>query len=161
MTLGNQLYRGAPARYAHHGIVEKVPKDFKRVSCSKCNYYVETDKSCSKRKLFMPIAGYNQWKYCNYLSLTDDLNTEEVRSYVKKVKAAINKQSKRHNVTIKTEGILKLKNLVSGEVKIYRISTKEKGEDILHPSDALVIKARQVKAGKSFHWNGKTYKVIE
>ena len=157
----NRISRGAPAKYAHYGIIDKVPKESNRVSCSKCIYYVDSDKSCSKRKLFIPTAGYDQWKYCSYLVLVEEMQTQQVRHYVEKVQMAVHKKSRVHNVSVPKQGTLKLKNLMTGVVKEYRISSNKLGPDILHPSDALVIKARQVKDGKSFSWEGKTYKVVK
>lgn len=159
--MANRISRGAPAKYAHHGIIDKAPKESNRVSCSKCIYYVHTDKSCSKRKLFIPTAGYDQWKYCSYLALVEEMDTLQARNYVEKVQTAVYKKSKMHNVSVPKQGTLKLKNLMTGAVKEYRISSKKSGPDILHPSDALVIKARQAKEGKSFNWEGKTYKVVK
>lgn len=159
--MGNRLSRGAPAKYVHHGIIDKAPKNSNRISCSKCIYYVDTDKSCYKRKLFIPTAGYDQWKYCSYLALVEEMDTQQVRRYIQKVQETVFKQSKMHNVNVSKHGNIKLKNLLTGVVKEYRISSNEVGPDILHPSDALVIKARQVKEGKSFSWEGKTYKVVK
>ena len=160
--LGNRISRGVPAKYAHHGIIDKAPKNSNRVSCSKCIYYVDSDKSCSKRKLFIPTAGYDQWKYCRDLVLVEEMDTQQVRRYIEKVQEAVYQKSKMHkNINVPKPKTLQLKNLMTGEVKEYRISSKGAGPNILHPSDALVIKARQAKERKSFYWEGKTYKVIK
>lgn len=78
------------------------------------------------------------------------MDTLQVRNYVEKVQMAVYRQSKMHNVSVPKQGTLKLKNLMTGAVKEYRISSKKSGPDILHPSDALVIKARQAKEDKTY-----------
>ena len=38
----------------------------RRISCKDCNYYDSSDKSCMKRPLYLPVDGYNSWRYCQY-----------------------------------------------------------------------------------------------
>lgn len=155
------ISRGAPAKYAHHGIIEKQKTDSNRISCSKCIYYVDKDKSCSKKKLFIPTAGYDRWKYCNRFRLISDLNNAKNRSYVHKIQTITAEKAKKTKVSLSAPSKLKLKNLMSGKIEEFQVSSKKKGPNILHPSDALVIKAKQTPKGKGFYWNGKTYKVIK
>lgn len=160
--LTNRISKGAPAKFAHHGLIEKAPVQSNRISCSKCNYYDDSNKFCNVQKAFVPSLGYDRWKYCSRFKLIASMQTAQNLHYVEKVKKAVEKKAQSiHTKKNTAGGVLKLKNLVSGKTVVYEIHPNKKGPNILHPSDALVLKAKQSTSKKSFHWEGKTYRVVE
>lgn len=157
-----RLSRGAPAKYAHHGIVEKVKPKKRRVTCSDCVHYMEADKSCRKQPVFVPNAGYDLWKYCPDFTLMDEIDTQEMRAYVARVQESIQNSAKSMRVRVKQRGVLILENVLTAERIVYEIDPRREGANILHPSHGLVIKARQSSVqGKTFFWEGRNYKVLE
>lgn len=162
--MAGNISRGAPAKFAHHGVIEKVGKETNRVSCSKCTNYDESNKYCKMLQIFLPSVGYDHWKYCDYLDLIESAHTGSNLAYVAKVKKAVQHTAEALNVQkVSSGGILKLKNLLSGTIIEYELHTKKNGPNILHPSGGLAIKAKQAKElnKKSFHWKGKTYGLVE
>lgn len=158
----NRIPRGAPAKYAHHGVVEKVKPAKKRVTCSDCVHYMEADKSCRKQPVFVPNAGYDLWKYCPDFTLCDEMDTQKMRDYVLRVRESIQNSAKSMRVRVKQRGVLILENVLTGERIVYEIDNRREGPGILHPSHGLVIKARQSSSmRKPFFWEGRNYKVLE
>lgn len=41
----------------------------RHIDCKDCIYYDNSDKSCSKRPLYLPVDGYNSWRNCDYFEL--------------------------------------------------------------------------------------------
>lgn len=161
--MAGQISRGAPAKFAHHGLIEKVVKETNHVSCSKCINYDESTKYCKFSHIFLPSVGYDYWKYCSNLDLIESAYTASNLEYIMKVKKRVRKKAGTLKVQkVSSGGKLKLKNLLSGTIVEYELHTEKKGPNILHPSDGLVIKAKQAKESnkKSFHWKGKTYGLV-
>lgn len=52
-------------------IIEKETNKYtKKFSCSLCDYYDPSDKSCNKKYVFLPEVGYDMWKTCGGISYT-------------------------------------------------------------------------------------------
>lgn len=57
-------------------VIEYVEKQPTRLSCRVCAF-IGKDKSCSKRGLYVPDVGYDNWKYCNSFRLASDFEENE------------------------------------------------------------------------------------
>ncbi len=51
--------------------IEHIDNMKRKISCKDCMYYDISDKSCSKRPLYLPEDGYNSWKSCKYFELDE------------------------------------------------------------------------------------------
>lgn len=52
----------------------------RRIDCKDCIYYDNSDKSCSKRPLYLPVDGYNSWRNCDYFELDSSTSHYEEKS---------------------------------------------------------------------------------
>lgn len=59
--------------------IEHDPTVKRRIDCKDCNYYDSSDKSCSKRPLYLPEDGYNSWKNCKYFELDSTTSNYEMK----------------------------------------------------------------------------------
>lgn len=65
--------------------IEHVKKKNKRIRCTDCLYYDESDKSCSVTPRYLPDDGYDSWKYCGEFDIKDgaDFKDEKIIQYNK------------------------------------------------------------------------------
>lgn len=46
----------------------------RKICCKDCVHYDPTDKSCTKRPLYLPEDGYNSWRNCDFFELDEDVS---------------------------------------------------------------------------------------
>lgn len=46
----------------------------RKISCKDCLYYDSSDKSCTKRPLYLPEDGYNSWRNCDFFDLEEGVS---------------------------------------------------------------------------------------
>ncbi|MBP3197826.1 MAG: hypothetical protein J6N21_12590 [Butyrivibrio sp.] len=51
--------------------IEHIEGLKRKISCKDCQNYVSSDKSCSKRPLYLPEDGYNSWRGCKFFELDE------------------------------------------------------------------------------------------
>ncbi|SES65729.1 hypothetical protein SAMN02910413_0319 [Pseudobutyrivibrio sp. C4] len=63
--------------------IEHLPKEKKKLSCSDCDFYDVADKSCGKSPRYLPVDGYDSWKYCGEFLLNTKVSycEEKERQY--------------------------------------------------------------------------------
>ena len=49
--------------------IEHDPTVKRRIDCKDCINYDSSDKSCTKRPLYLPEDGYNSWKNCDFFEI--------------------------------------------------------------------------------------------
>ncbi len=60
-------------------IIEHDPTVKKSIDCKDCCYYDESDRSCMKRPLYLPVDGYNSWKNCDYFELDSSTSNYDAK----------------------------------------------------------------------------------
>lgn len=60
--------------YERGFVIEHDPTIKKRIDCKDCCHYDSSDKSCSRRGLYLPEDGYNSWRNCKTFSLEPNVS---------------------------------------------------------------------------------------
>lgn len=63
--------------------IERVHKEKRKLSCSDCDYYDKSDKSCGKTPRYIPVDGYDSWKYCGKFEIDSNagFRDEKIAQY--------------------------------------------------------------------------------
>ena len=56
--------------YERGFVIEHDPLLRSKLNCKDCIHYDSTDKSCSKKGLYLPEDGYDSWRKCEFLELS-------------------------------------------------------------------------------------------
>lgn len=99
----------------------------RRIDCKDCIYYDSGDKSCMKRPLYLPVDGYNSWRYCKYFELDHSVSHYDEKSlqYVHEL-ARRKRQQEQQSQQKKATGVKKTVQTKQA------VKPKEKGIPVVH-----------------------------
>lgn len=92
--------------------IEYVPKEKRRLSCSDCDYYDKYDKSCGKSPRYLPVDGYDSWKYCGQFIINPKacFKDEKEKQYAIWIKRKASRDKENDNKNNKGKNISKESN---------------------------------------------------
>ena len=103
--------------------IEHDPTLKKRIDCKDCIHYDSSDKSCTKRPLYLPEDGYNSWRNCKYFEI--DRGTPNYDAKMQQLSRKKNVVSKDVTTQKKLKPTEKVKNKKTVESPIVEVTEKE------------------------------------